>query len=226
MAKTTSFTKRALITKANSSIVLTTAVASFVIIFCGIASKSLIDRAAYQSRVISLKKTAVATLREDVEARTALVSSYKNFVNTPQNVIGGSSVGTGEKDGDNAKIALDALPSQYDYPALATSIEKLVRIHGLMITRITGTDDELLQAAAAKEEGSDPIPISMPFQVEVTGSYDAVRNLVKALELSIRPFHVKRVQLEGSEGNMTATIDAQSFYQMQKPLSIKSEVVR
>lgn len=224
MAKTASFTKRALISKASSTMVLATGVAAFVVVFSAIASKTLIGQAAYQNRVISAKKQALATLESDLKARDSLVNSYKSFVDTPQNVIGGSPEGTGDKDGDNAKIVLDALPSKYDFPALATSIEKLVTMQGLAIQSIAGTDDELTQAA--NQSSTSPQPIAMPFQVQVVGSYDSIKSFVNALERSIRPFQVLKVEVSGNEGSMTATIDAQTFYQPEKSLNIRTEVVQ
>lgn len=224
MAKTASFTKRALISKANSSIVIATSIAAFVVVFCGIATKTLISQASYQNRVISAKKKALATLQSDLNARDSLVSSYKTFVDTPQNVLGGSPTGTGDKDGDNAKIVLDALPSKYDFPALATSLEKLVKAQGLTIMSISGTDEELTQAA--NQTSADPQPVTMPFQIQVAGSYDAIKALVNDLERSVRPFQVNKVELSGNEGSMTAAIDAQTYYQPEKSLNIKTEVVK
>jgi len=80
MPKTASFTKRALISKANSTIVVSTAVATFLVIFCAVASKTLISQASYKNRVIAAKKKALSTLQSDLNARNSLVSSYKSFV--------------------------------------------------------------------------------------------------------------------------------------------------
>lgn len=224
MPKTASFTKRALIGKANSTIVITTGVAAFLIVFCAVASKTLIGQAMYQSRVISAKKSALSTLKGDLSARDALVASYKSFVGTPQNILGGNPTGVGEKDGDNAKIILDALPSKYDFPALATSLEKLVTSEGLIVMNITGTDEEITQAA--NQSSATPQAVAMPFQIQVSGSYQSVRGLVSDLERSIRPFQVLKVELSGQEGSMTATIDAQTYYQPEKDLNIRTEVVK
>ncbi len=224
MAKTVSFTKRALISKANSTIVMSTGIAAFLVVFCLIATKTLISEASYQSHVISEKKKALSTLKSDLSARDSLVAAYKSFVNTPQNIIGGNPAGTGDKDGDNAKIVLDALPSKYDFPALATSLEKLVNSEGLTVQSISGTDEEITQAA--NQSSANPQPVQMPFEVQVAGSYDAVKSFVNDLERSIRPFQVQKVELSGQQGSMTATIDAQTFYQPEKSLNIKTEVVK
>ncbi|HET8671710.1 MAG TPA: type 4a pilus biogenesis protein PilO [Candidatus Saccharimonadales bacterium] len=224
MAKTASFTKRALISKANSTIVVATAVAAFLVVFCGVASKTLLSQASYQNRVITTKKKALSTLQSDLNARDSLVASYKTFVDTPQNVLGGNPEGTGDQDGDNAKIVLDALPSKYDFPALTTSLEKLITSQGLAIISITGVDEEVTQAANLVT--GEPQPIAMPFQVQVNGSYESIKSLINVFERSIRPIQVQKIEINGSEGSMTATIDAQTFYQPEKILNIRNEVVR
>ncbi len=224
MIKTGSFTKRALISKANSTIVIATASAAFVVIFALVAGKALLGQAAYQNRVIDAKKKALAQLESDLSARDSLVASYRTFVGTNQNVLGGVPEGKGDQDGDNAKIVLDALPSKYDFPALATSLEKLIKNQGLAIQGITGTDQELTEKA--NQQSQEPKPIVMPFQVQVTGSYEGIQNLIKAFERSIRPFDVLKVDIGGDQGSMTAVIDAQTFYQPEKQLKIKSEVVK
>jgi hypothetical protein len=224
MAKTASSTKRALIGKANSTIVIATAVAAFVVVFCAIASKTLISQASYQNRVISTKKKALATLESDLNARDSLVAAYKTFVGTPQNILGGNPDGSGDQDGDNAKIILDALPSKYDFPALTTSLEKLITSQGLSIDSIAGTDDEVSQSATLASGA--PAPVAMPFQIQVNGSYESVKSLISIFERSIRPIQVQKIELTGSEGSMSAVIEAQTFYQPEKTLNIKSEVVK
>jgi len=225
MAKTASFTKRALITKANSTIVYATAVAAFVVVFSAVASKALISQALYQNRVISTKKQALSTLKSDISAVNNLKDAYQSFVGTPRNVLGGNPAGTGDQDGDNAKIVLDALPSQYDFPALVTSLEKLITQQGLQIQGISGNDDALAQAA--NQTSTTPKPIAMPFQVHVAGSYDAVKNLLNVFERSIRPIQVQTIEYDGDKGgSVDATITAQTFYQPEKSLKIKTEVVK
>jgi hypothetical protein len=224
MAKTASFTKRSLITKANSRIVFTAGLAAFVVIFTMVAAKTLVSQASYQNKVISTKKNALATLQSDLNARDSLVSSYKTFVGTPQNVLGGNPTGSGDQDGDNAKIILDSLPSKYDFPALATSLEKLIVSQGLTITSISGTDEEATQASA-KPSGA-PAPIPMPFQVQVSGPYQGMKNLIDVFERSIRPIQVQKIEFSGDEGSMSVIINAQTFFQPEKNLNIKSEVVK
>ena len=224
MAATESLTKRNLITKANKRMVAATAVAAFVVVFALFASKSLLSQAAYQNRVISGKKKAVAQLKTDLNARNDLVSSYQAFVGTPQNVIGGNPQGTGPQDGDNAKVVLDALPSKYDFPALATSLEKIITDQQLQIVGISGTDDEIAQSN--NQTSSSPQPVPMPFQIQVSGSYQAVQNLISMFDRSIRPFQIQTVELSGTDSSMLATISAQTYYQPEKNLNIRTQAVK
>jgi hypothetical protein len=222
MAKERTNTKRVLISKANSKIVIVTAVAAFVVVFSLIASKTLISQATYQNRVIGAKRTAVAQLQSDIQATSSLTASYEAFADTPQNVLGGSPTGTASNDGNNAKIVLDALPSKYDFPALATSLEELINSQKVQIQSITGTDNEV----ASIESSPDPTPVAIPFQISVTGSYQSLQNLVNAFNESIRPFQIQTLSLSGDQSNMTMTITAQTYYQPEKTFSITKEAVQ
>lgn len=224
MARTTAFTKRSLINKANSTMVLATTIAAFVLVFTLVAGKSLLGQMSYQHRVIETKKTALQHLKDDLAARDQLQQSYKDFVAENPNVISGDAKGTGNKDGDNATIVLNALPSRYDFPALTTSLEKLINDQNLKIMSISGTDEEATQAANATSPNPQPIP--MPFQVVVNGSYQSVQNLTDVMLHSIRPFQIQTLELSGDQNNMTARFAAQTYYQPEKNLNITTKVVK
>jgi hypothetical protein len=224
MARTTSFTKRTLISKANSTIVVSTMVAAFVLVFAIVAGKSLLSQAAYQNRVIDAKGKALTTLKTDLAARDTLQEAYTDFVDQNPNLIGGNPNGTSKQDTDNAQLVLDALPSRYDFPALATSLERLVTTQNLKIMSINGTDEEVTQSQ--NKESPNPTPIAMPFQVQVNGSYDAVQSLVDVFQRSIRPFQIQTIELTGDNASMTVRIQAQTFYQPEKNLNITSEKVK
>ena len=224
MARTTAFTKRSLISKANSTMVIATTAAAFVLVFTLVAGKSLLSQMSYQNRVVDAKKTAYKHLKDDLNARDSLEDSFNNFVAENPNVLGGDAKNTGGKDGDNAKIVLDALPSRYDFPALTTSLEKLINDQNLKIMSINGTDEEATQAANATSP--NPQPIAMPFQIQVNGSYQSVQNLVDVMQRSIRPFQIQTLELSGDQSNMIARVAAQTYYQPEKNLNITTKVVK
>lgn len=216
--------KRALIDKSNSSLVIITSVAAFIVVFSLVATKTLISQAAYQNRVIDAKRTAVNQLKTDKSAVSALQSSYNAFNGTSQNIIGGDPNGNGPQDGPNNQIVLDALPSSYDFPALATSLEKILTSQNVTINSITGTDDEVAQSS--NTSSGSPQPVAMPFEVSVTGSYQSIQGLVSEFEHSIRPFQIQTITLSGDESSLSADITAQTFYQPAKTFNIGSKVVK
>jgi hypothetical protein len=217
-------TKRVLVDKANTVIVTVTAVAAFVIIFSLVASKTLLSQAMYQNRVAGAKKDTLALLKKDITASNDLVASYKAFNSADPNIIGGSSTGDGANDGSNARIVLDALPSSYDFPALVTSLEKIITARGLTIQSIQGSDDEVAQQG--NQSSATPEPIAMPFQVTITGNYTAMQDLIDDFQNSIRPFQIQTESLSGDENSMTMTLNAQTFYQPEKDLNIGNKVVK
>jgi len=224
MAKAHISSKRIKIDKAQATVVGIIAGAVFVTVFSLVSAKALWTQNSYQVRIIDKKQDARDNLESNLQSVEGLQAAYKIFVSTPTNVIGGNPAGTGEKDGDNARITLDALPSKYDFPALTTSLEKILVDRKFKIDSITGIDDELAQSTQ-KGEGS-PVPIEMPFQISVTGSYSSVQDLLTVFEKSIRPFNAQKLVIKADASNIQLTFDAKTYYQPEKGLNIKLEDVK
>lgn len=224
-AKLNISTKHIAISKANTQMVAVVAVASFLTVFSLVASYSLWGQKGYQSRVITAKEKASKQLQANITAVDSLVSSYKTFVTTDPNVIGGSVTGKSDNDGDNAKIILDALPSKYDFPALTSSLEKVLDERNLKVTSITGTDDEVAQSST--EGSATPEAVSMPFAFSISNAkYSSVQDLIDALEHSIRPIQVDSLVLAGASNDLQLTVNAHTYYQPEKQLTITKKVVR
>jgi hypothetical protein len=225
MADSGILTKRVAIDKANAQIVAVVAVASFVTIFCLVASKAVLSQNSYQSRVTAADTKAHQQLQANIQAYDKLASSYETWVSDPNNVIGGSSSGTGANDGENAKIILDALPGAYDFPALTSTIEKILTNSSFKVTSITGTDDQVAQQG--NTASANPRPVSMPFTFSVSSAnYTSVGQLVTTLQNSIRPIQIDSINLSGGASDMTLTVNAHTYYQPAKSLSITKQVVK
>lgn len=215
--------KKQLIDKANTRIVVFAGSASFIVIFCLVAAYILAGQMSYQHRVIDAKQTALDQLNGDLDNTKKLMTAYKSFVSQPVNIIGGSSVGNSGRNGNNAKIVLDALPSTYDFPGLTSSVEKVLKSSGGTIESMSGDDD---QADQTGTPSSNPEPVEMPFEFTVQGNYKAIQKAVDALSLVIRPIQIQTMEISGGEDKMTLTIQAQSFYQPAKSLKITKEVIQ
>lgn len=218
--------KRVAITKANAQVVGIVGVAAFISVFCLVSSRALWSQNAYVAKVSGLQQKAHVQLQANLKAADTLGNSYHDFTAKSTNVIGGNSTGKGDNDGDNAKIVLDALPSSYDFPALTSTIEKILTDHNFKVGSITGTDEELTQEAAAAATPS-PAPIPMNFSFSVTGAgYDSVQDLMKVLQTSIRPIQVDTISLQGSATDMEVSVTAHTFFQSPKAVNVSSQVVK
>jgi hypothetical protein len=222
MAKIRLSTKRLEIDKANSTMLIAVAIAAFVVVFSLVASKALLDQRAYQSKVIGQKKQALRQLKTNTEEVKKLETAYKEFASSQQNVLGGNAAGNGDKDGENPRIILDALPSKYDFPALTTSFEKLFGQYKL--TAITGTDDEVTQGAS--QAAGIPQPVEMPFSITVDTAPQSMKQFLQLFELSIRPFQVDKVTMKGGADSFTITVNGKTYFQPEKTFSVRQEPVK
>lgn len=223
MAKQATSGKRIQIDKANASIVAVLATASFIVVFSIIACRSLLGQRAYQGRVIKDKKTALEQLKSNNKAASELVTSYKTFIAGPTNILGGNPTGSGDMDGDNARIVLDALPSKYDFPALVASVEKIFSDKKYKIISISGIDDEINQSKPTKGAVS---PVQMPFEVSISGNYDTIQAVIDILQRSIRPITYSKIDLSGNDSNLTIIVTAKAYYQPEKTVQITTKVVK
>lgn len=211
--------KRARVDKDKSIIFAVVSVAAIITVAALMMAKGLWSQANYLNSVADKKETAVNQLKDNKEAVVSLEAAYKTFKDQNPNLLGGSSTGTEDRDGDNARLILDSLPSKYDFPALATSLERLLT--GYEINGISGTDDTVSQAAAPTGN-----VIEMPFSVDVTTNYENLKSLINSFNRSIRPFQIMTLKFRGTSDNLQANIQAKTYYQPEHGLEITSEVVQ
>lgn len=224
MAKLDISPKRLQVNKAQATMVSIIAAAVFVAVFSLVSIKALWGQRAYQARVIDKKHKAAQQLEDNVEAVEQLVTSYKTFVSAPVNALGGNPSGNGDRDGDNARITLDALPSKYDYPALISSIEKILQEKNMTDGTISGTDDEAEQASTG--QAATPEAVEMPFQISVSAPSPSIEELLLTFERSIRPIKINKLSIKTGGGKLSADITAVSYFQPEKTLNIKSVIVK
>jgi hypothetical protein len=225
MADAQVITKRVAITKANAQIIIIVGVAAFVTIFSLVASHALWSQNSYQAKVTSAQQIAHQQLLKNIQTYNSLESSYQAFVTAPNNVIGGSTSGTGDNDGSNASIILDSLPPSYDFPALTSSIENILTSHGLNVTDISGTDDQVDQQS--NTNSPNPQPVSMPFAFTISNAnYSSVGQLITLLGQSIRPIQIDTIDLSGASSDMTLTVNAHTYYQPGKTVNISKQVIQ
>jgi hypothetical protein len=224
MADAQVITKRVAISKANAQIIVIVSAAAFVTIFSLVAAHGLWSQNSYQAKVTSAQQIAHQQLLKNIQAYNGLESSYQSFTSSPNNVLGGQTSGTGSNAGNNASIILDALPPSYDFPALTSSIENILTSHGLSVTSISGTDEQVNQQS--NTSSPSPQPVSMPFSFTIgSASYSSVGQLMTLLNQSIRPVQIDTIDLTGASSDMTLTVTAHTYYQPGKTVNISKQVI-
>lgn len=218
--------KRVALEKNNARLIIIISVTVFVVMFSIVSIKSFYTQMRYQSKVIGKKETTLKQIQTNIKEVESLNRSYQEFSSEITNVIGGNPKGNGDRDGENSKIILDALPSKYDYPALLSSLNKLVANGGFRVNSITGTDDELNQALNGSS--SSPVYVEMPFTLEAsTASSPAEgKKFLQLFEKSIRPVVINKLTIEGKETGLDITVDAKTYFQPEKKLNVTEEVVK
>ncbi len=96
--------KHAMISQAQLRVVAAISLTVFVVVFSLVASKALLSQRSYQARVIEAREKARDQLEANIKAVETVTASYEQFVSSTENAIGGNPAGTGERDGDNARI--------------------------------------------------------------------------------------------------------------------------
>lgn len=220
--------KHVQIDKARNNMLIVVAIASIVTAFSLLSAKALLSQSSYQHKVLKEKNKAIKQLKTNINAADTLKSQYDVFEAQDPNIIGGqggTNPGNGPNDGDNARIVLDALPSQYDFPALTSSIEKIVTQENISVQGIGGTDDSAAVGTGASDSGGQSQAAPITFSLSALTDYNHSLSLIKDFERSIRPFDITNLTLSGSSKDINVTIQANTYYQPGISLQIGEKEV-
>jgi len=220
--------KRLQIDKNQSRMMVVIAVSTVIIVFSLVSAKALLARATYQNRVINARHTATKQIEQNIKNANTLVTQYNDvFVGTNStNIIGGKNnpgPNASPPDGDNGRIVLDGLPLSYDFPALLTSVSKILTNNSIGGPAIGGSDQS---SAVNSSSSANPSPAKIDLSISGSGGYHSAQTLVKDFERSIRPFDITKLSLSGSESNLAMSIGLSTYYQPAKSLMINSKEVR
>jgi len=215
--------KHEIIDKSNSRMILTVGIATFIFMFSIFAGKALISQSLYHNRIISDKGKALEQLNTNKKLIEQLKSSFDSLQSEPVNLLGGNSTGTGPLDGSNAKIILDSLPGKYDYPALSSSFEKILKEGGYDIGSIGGAEDVSL--ASSTLPSGVAAPIKIPYAFSVSSDVEGIKNLLNTLENSIRPMYVDGLQIEVGDSVLETRVSLHTFFTQPKTFKLGTKEV-
>jgi len=193
------------------------ATAVVLVVFSLFATKAIVQKGIYQRHVLHARRDVVNTLKSNYTAAQTLVTQYNVFATQDPNMLGGKIDETDNLDGDNPKIVLDALPSSYDAPALASSVEKILLGKNVTINSIAVTDDPNLSAATSQQ---NPQPQPIAFSFIGTTTFASGFQLIQDFERSIRPFDVNSIEIDGSDNQLRLTVNMTTYTQPAKSLDL------
>ena len=216
--------KHEVISKTNTNMLVAIGVATFVVVFSIFATKALVSQSFYHNRVILEKDKALKQLKDNEAAVNELKNTFDAFQAEQENILGGNQTGDGALDGSNAKIVLDALPSAYDYPALSSSFEKILKDGGYDIDSIGGIEDvALLESNTPTGQAK---PIEVPYSFSITSSLEGTKKLLETLERSIRPMYVDGLKIQIGQGTLQTRVELHTFFTQQKTFQVTNKVVK
>ncbi len=202
-------TKRTLIGKANSAIFIAAIIGAVSLSMAGVLGKILWERHSFQVRVINEKKKARDTLKSNLAELDQLKTSLVAL----------------DQTANNSQVILDALPSKYNFPAVASSVELLAQRSGQDMTnfKFSGAD----QGDKPEKESDNPKPVEIPFTVSLKGSTPKAVEFLKDLERSIRPFDINELTMKGADGGaVEVSLKAVTFYQPSKNLETRTKEIK
>lgn len=216
------------IKKAQSSLILIVAVATVITVFCLVSTRSLLNQGSYQRHVINARHTANSQLKKNLASANQLTTAFKSVFenNGPINIIGGKNdphTTAVPPDGSNSRIVLDALPSTYDFPALVTSLSKILGSATISNASVGGSDQS---STASNEPTGKPQPIEIDIPLSGTSSVANLQKLLSDLQRSVRPYDITSMQITGNNSTMTFSLQAHTYYQPPKAIDVGSKVLK
>lgn len=194
--------KREQVKKASSTVFIVVAVSAAITMFSLVSMRFLWQQKSYNSRIIQAKTQARDDLSANIENIEKLSKQFGEL-NTSETT--------------NSKTILHALPPTYDYAALASSVDAIAIMSGVRSNTNIGEDtsESALSFATVSK------PVEIPLTLDVTGSYDAIRVYIENLERSIRPIHVQSVTYSGTNSEVQAIIQGNTYYQPARSLDVE-----
>lgn len=226
MKQLTGLKKRQQIASANKLIFLWVIAAAVALSICGVAMQFLFRQAAFNQKIIGEKAKTQTVLAHNI-------TNAKELKTKIQNLLADTNLAKVKASPDDTtlKVVLDALPTNDDKAALASSLQQqILPKSGSVLTALTTisqsgdiTDPSLGTAATTTPAGDAQ---TASFDFGTTGSYDQVKNMLKDLERTIRPMNVTTLSLQGSDNALTSTVQGVTYYLPERTVELGKKTIK
>lgn len=220
--------KRQQIAKANRTMFLWVAGVSIVVGFAAVGSIFLVQKLAFNQKVINEKNNTVSVLTKN----NAAVAELEENIRLLDTNEGLNSV-KANPDDKALQVILEALPADANSLALGSSLQdKLMKgvdgltLESLSVTPVAGvevSDDSAVQDASATVDNTQN---QITFNLVASGDANALKTLLERFERSIRAIDITNLVLEQANGKLTMTIDGRAYYEPARTIELKDKVVK
>ncbi|MDO8336362.1 MAG: hypothetical protein Q7T74_06300, partial [Candidatus Saccharibacteria bacterium] len=200
--------------------------ASVLVAFAVVVSVFLAKQIIFTEKVLIEKNNTIGTLEQNLKTSSELDKNVKKL-RADKNL---TSVRSSASD-NNLDVVIDAMPYKADDVALGSSLQTALLTSATIESLSVESTDSAAESGSsstdtsALEQVGDAQPVVFSFKA--TGTSEQLEDILDRLNRSIRPIHVISLQLESAgANNLTATVQAVTYYQPQKTVELKEKVVK
>lgn len=217
----TALRKREQITNANRTMFIWIAGVSAIVGVALVVSIFLVQKIVFGEKVLNEKKHTASVLSNNLKAVPGLKDNI-SVLNTNENL---ASVRLNDTDPPLQSV-LDALPASSNATALGSSLQKKL-LAGVPGVAIESINVDPVTDADTQSDSNSPSSIKFSFSVSISNTaYTSLQDLLKKIELSIRPFNITGLTVEGQASKVTMMAEGVSYYQPAQSLELRDKVVK
>lgn len=220
--------KRQQIAKASQLMFLWVAGASVIVGASVVLLWVIGQKLIFNEKVLAEKSQTISTLKHN----NGIVDQLKDNVrvlNTNESLMDLRT----SADSEPVQVVLDALPSAANSAALGASLQsdKLlsqpgVTIESLTVSPVAGVEDSD-GSDSSSDDSAGENTIQFEFAISASRSdADALKDVLKRLERSIRAISISSLQVEQQGNRLTMTVAGQAYYEPAKQVELQDKVVR
>lgn len=226
--------KRTQIAMANRVMFLWVAGVSVVFGISLVITIFLVQMLFFNERVLSVKNQTITTLDADNHNVTNLKQQI-SVLNTNQALINSETAA----DAEPIQVILDALPSDANSLALGASLQNklLSGINGLVlnslqpnpvvgIESLNSSSPNINSTTGLSATQTNPSQNEITFTFSVTGSTEALKQVLLNLEKSIRTIDVISLEIQSQNSGSVMTVNACAYYEPISVVQLTDKVVK
>lgn len=220
--------KRNQIAKANRTMFLWIALASALVGAAIVVSIFFAQQLFYNEKVLAEQQKTVDTLKHN----NSVVDDLRDEIRVRDTDPNLALVKANESD-QTLQVILDALPSEANSLALGASLQNkllagipgLQPIQSIQVNPVVGVESN--DTSTVVDAGdSAAVQNAITFTFAVTGTENALKQVLENLERSIRTIEITTLRIENqSDGNLLMTVSARAFYEPTVKLELIDKAV-